>query len=184
MYRVCNILRWPLRFTQGYNRRPRIAAGYPIPLGFDAGNETLDILLNEKVDNAKNALIAILPEGIHVHSADLKEGRRPSIMDQTEELCYRFNFLETIDVHKARVRLEKLIEQQEIPVERKAKKGVTKTMDLKPFIKSWNINEKALTVSYKVINSQTGRPDEFLKLAFGENNPYFIGERKYATVKD
>ena len=74
--------------------------------------------------------------------------------------------------------------QSEIPVERKAKKGGTKTIDLKPFIRSWDIDPTELLVVYKVINSQTGRPDEFLKLAFNENIPYFICERKYATVKE
>jgi len=80
--------------------------------------------------------------------------------------------------------IEKIMDGREIPVERKAKKGGTKIIDLKPFIKTWEIEEKELSVCYRVINSQTGRPDEFLKLAFGENIPYFIGERSYAKVKD
>ena len=96
IYRVCNILRWPLRFTQGYNRRPRIAAGYPIPMGFDAGNETLDILLNAEVNHPAEALNAVLPEGIRVLEADLREGKRPSIMDHTTELYYSFHFLQEI----------------------------------------------------------------------------------------
>ena len=72
----------------------------------------------------------------------------------------------------------------EVPVERKAKKGGKKIIDLKPFIKSWEINDKEMSVCYRVIKSQTGRPDEFLKLAFNENIPYYIGERKYATIKE
>jgi len=184
IYRVCNILRWPLRFTQGYNRRPRIAAGYPIPMGFNAGNETLDILLNKKVDNAKEALNNVVPEGIKILDADLREGKRHSIMDHTVELEYRFCFLEEYDLGKTKATLEERMEQEEIPVERKAKRGGTKTIDLKPFIKFWHIDAKELVVCYKVINSQTGRPDEFLKLAFKENIPYFIGERSYAKVKD
>ncbi len=184
IYRVCNILKWPLRFTQGYNRRPRIAAGYPIPMGFDAGNETLDILLNETVETPTHALNSVLPEGIKVLRSDIKEGKRPSIMDNTTELEYRFHFLEEYEHEKTKAHLVNLLKKDEIPIDRKAKKGGTKTIDLKPFIKSWEIRENELRVCYKVINSQTGRPDEFLKLAFNENIPYFIGERKFATVKE
>ena len=75
IYRVCNILKWPLRFTSGYNRRPRIAAGYPIPMGFDAGNETMDIILNYNVKDPKETLNAVLPEGIKIHRADIIKGK-------------------------------------------------------------------------------------------------------------
>lgn len=183
IYRVCNILRWPLRFTQGYNRRPRIAAGYPIPMGFDAGRETMDILLNDTVEDPKESLNRVLPEGIKILQATLTEGKRPSIMDHTTELFYTFHFMEKIDPDLIGKHLEDRLAQDEVIIERKRKKGI-KTINLKPFIKSWDINDKELSVCYHVIDSQTGRPDEFLKLAFDENIPYFIGERKYAAIKD
>lgn len=183
MYRVCNILKWPLRFTQGYNRRPKIAAGYPIPMGFDAGNETMDILLNAQVENPKEKLNAVLPEGIKVINAEIQQGKRSSIMENTEELFYTFHFHEEIDHDVIRTHLEKLLSADEVWVERLRKKG-NKKVNIKQFIKSWVVNEKEISVCYNVINSQTGRPDEFLKLAFGKNIPYFIGERKYAKVKD
>jgi radical SAM family uncharacterized protein/radical SAM-linked protein len=183
IYRVSNILRWPLRFTSGFNRRPRIAAGYPIPMGFDAGRETMDIILNEEIQNPKEALNSVLPMGIKILKAELVQGKLPSIMEHTSELYYSFHLKEEINVNETRSHIETLLKQNEVLCERKSKKG-NKTINLKPFIKSWDITEKALSVCYHVINSQTGRPDEFLKLAFGENIPYFIGERKYATIKD
>jgi radical SAM family uncharacterized protein/radical SAM-linked protein len=183
IYRMCNILRWPLRFTNGFNRRPRIAAGYPIPMGFDAGNETMDIILNADVENPKEALNAVLPDGIKINKADSIQGKRPSIMEHTSELHYVFNLMEEVSTDNIRLHLNEQLSKEKVLCERKHKKGL-KTIDLKPFIKSWDINDKTLSVCYRVIESQTGRPDEFLKLAFGENIPYFIGERKYATIKD
>ena len=183
IYRVCNILRWPLRFSRGFNRRPRIAAGYPIPMGFDAGNETLDIILNEDIKNPKETLNAVLPDGIKINNAEIIQGKRFSIMEHTSELYYVFNLMEEIDTDNIRSHIDEQLSKEKVLCERKHKKGL-KTVDLKPFIKSWDINDKTLSVCYKVIESQTGRPDEFLKLAFGENIPYFIGERKYATIKD
>ncbi|MCF7832033.1 MAG: TIGR03960 family B12-binding radical SAM protein [Candidatus Marinimicrobia bacterium] len=183
IYRVCNILHWPLRFSNGFNCRPRIAAGYPIPMGYDAGNETMDIILNDNVHNPQAALNSVLPEGIKIHRAEIHEGKLPSIMEHTIELFYVFHLNEEISVNEIRSHIENLLEKKEVLYERKNKKG-NKTVDLKPYIKSWDINHNALSVCYNVINSQTGRPDEFLKLAFGENIPYFIGERTYATIKD
>jgi len=183
IYRVCNILRWPLRFSSGFNRRPRIAAGYPIPMGYDAESETMDIILNHDVQNPKEALNSVLPEGIRIHKADTVQGKRPSIMEHTSELFYVFHLMEDINTGEVRAHLSEKLSKEKVPCERKHKKGL-KIIDLKPFIKSWDINEKTLSVCYKVIESQTGRPDEFLKLAFGENIPYFIGERKFATVKE
>ena len=183
VYRVCNILHWPLRFSNGFNPRPRIAAGYPIPMGFDAGNETMDIILNADVENPKEALNNVLPEGIRIQKADIIQGKRPSIMEHTSELLYVFNLKEEINIDSVRKRLGEQLSEEKVLCERKHKKG-SKIINLKPFIKSWDMTEKTLSVCYKVIESQTGRPDEFLKLAFGENIPYFIGERKHATVKD
>lgn len=184
IYRASNILRWPLRFTQGYNRRPRIAAGYPIPMGYDAGAETIDIVLNTKVLNPKDNLNAILPEGIRILDADLVPGKLPSIMGNTRELHYVFHLLEDIDEDALQQRLQEILLMSSIKLERKNKKKGTKIVDLRPFIKNCNYDNKELSVIYLVIDSQTGRPDEFLKLAFGENIPYFIGERKYALVKE
>lgn len=184
IYRVSNILRWPLRFTQGYNRRPRIAAGYPIPMGYDASAETIDIVLNAEVENPKENLNAILPEGIKVLSADIVPGKRASIMGETRELMYVFHMLEDIDEESLKQRLQEILLMPSIELERKNKKKGTKIIDLRPFIKNCNYDNKELSVTYHVIDSQTGRPDEFLKLAFGDNIPYFIGERKYALVKE
>ena len=183
MYRVCNIMRWPLRYTQGYNKRPRIAAGYPIPMGFDAGRETLDIILNDIVPSPLESLNTVLPDGIKILSAEIREGKRDSIMEKTEEMYYVFRLQEAIDTKSVRKRLEERLAPQTVPMERKGKKG-KKIIDLKPFIKEWGIDDHQLSVCYRVIESQTGRPDEFLKLAFDENIPYFIGERTYTLVKD
>ena len=184
IYRVCNILRWPLRFTQGYNRRPRIAAGYPIPMGYDASSETIDIVLNAKVENATEELNRVLPDGIRVIDSELVSGKRLSIMGNTHELMYVFHFLEEIDEEKLITKLNEIRTLESILVERKNKKKGNKTLDLRPFIKSCDYTNKELSVCYHVIDSQTGRPDEFLKLAFGENIPYFIGERQYTLVKE
>ncbi|MDZ7796991.1 MAG: TIGR03960 family B12-binding radical SAM protein [Candidatus Marinimicrobia bacterium] len=183
MQRVCNILNWPVRYSRGFHRRPRIAAGYPIPLGYEARNEAMDILLNEEVENPGESLNKILPEGMHVHKADIRHGKRPSIMAATCELHYVFHFEENLHVLRIRDRLEQAFAQDHCMVERKGKNS-TKKIDLKALIKYWDVEENMMEVCYKVKNGKTGRPDEFLGLAFDEIIPYFTGERKHITIKE
>jgi radical SAM-linked protein len=153
-------------------------------MGYDAGAETIDIVLNAEVLDPKDNLNAILPEGIRVLEAEIVSGKRSSIMGNTCELKYAFHFLEEIDETVLEQRLQEIKLMPSIKVERKNKKKGAKTIDLRPFIKNCTYSKQELSVTYLVIDSQTGRPDEFLKLAFGENIPYFIGERKYALVKE
>ncbi|MDZ7820527.1 MAG: TIGR03936 family radical SAM-associated protein [Candidatus Marinimicrobia bacterium] len=183
MQRVCNILDWPVRYTRGFHRRPRISAGYPVPMGYEAGYEAMDILLNEEVEDPAAALNGVLPEGMHIHEAGIRPGKRPSVMESTTELHYAFHFDEALDAGILRERLERAFAGEHCRVERKAKRGM-KQVDLKALVRDWSVEATVMEVCYKVENGKTGRPDEFLRLAFDENIPYFNGERKRITIKD
>ena len=183
MQRVCNILHWPVRYTRGYHRRPRISPGFPVPLGYEAKEEVMDILLNEAVPDPADALNRVLPTGMRALKTELRPGKRPSVMASTRELHYVFRFDRNLDVDEVRRRLEHAFAQERCFVERPGKKG-TKRMDLKPLVKNWGAEKRSLEVCYRVIDGRTGRPDEFLKLAFPETIPYFTGERKHVSIKE
>lgn len=183
IYRVCNMLKWPLRYSSGYNKRPRIALGYPIPMGYDASCEAMDILLNETVENPMEALNSLFPEGLRILRTEMQRGKRASIMTITREMHYRFHFEEEPDAAEIRERIEAALAKDHIYVQRRKGKE-TRSLDLKPFIKYWQVNSNTMDVCYKVVNAQTGRPDEFLKLAFGDEIPFYIAERKHITIKE
>ncbi|MDD3095936.1 MAG: TIGR03936 family radical SAM-associated protein, partial [Candidatus Marinimicrobia bacterium] len=183
MLRVCNMLKWPLRYSSGFTKHPRIALGYPIPMGFDGMREAMDILLNGKVESPAEALNALLPEGLRILHAEMRKGKQPSLMQSTRELCYRFHFDEALDVAGIRERIEKALAADRVIMERKSGKRPG-AVDLKPFIRYWSAGEQSLEVCYKVIDSRTGRPDEFLQLAFDKKIPFYTGERKYVTIKE
>lgn len=183
MQRVCNILQWPVRYTRGYHRRPRISPGFPVPLGYEAREEAMDMLLNALVEDPAASLNAVLPQGLRISKAELQAGKRPAVMASTRELHYVFHFTESLEVKAVRERLERAFAQERCEVERAGKKG-NKKIDLKPLVKFWSVEEKTLQVCYRVVNGKTGRPDEFLKLAFDKIIPYFTGERKHVTIKE
>lgn len=183
MLRICNMLKWPLRYSSGFTKHPRIALGYPIPMGFDGLQEAMDILLNDRVESPAQALNALLPEGLRILRAEIRKGKQPSLMQSTRELCYRFHFDEALDIAAVRERVEKALAGDRVIMERKSGKRPGR-IDLKPFIRYWSAEEQSLEVCYKVINSRTGRPDEFLQLAFDKKIPFYTGERKYVTIKE
>ena len=81
----------PVSFTQGFNKRERIAAGFPLPLGVESKSEILDLDLWESVDVAGfiPELNNRLPRGIHaVSSRELGTGEKESIMAVTMAVEY------------------------------------------------------------------------------------------------
>ncbi|HNR87059.1 MAG TPA: TIGR03960 family B12-binding radical SAM protein [Spirochaetota bacterium] len=61
----------PVSFTQGFNKRERISAGFPLPLGVQSVAELIDVDLFEQADPAAlaAALNRALPRGISVATA-------------------------------------------------------------------------------------------------------------------
>ncbi len=82
----------PVSFTQGFNKRERIAAGFPLPLGVESMSELLDLDLWDGVDAVKYipALNGRLPRGIRaLSSRELGSGEKESIMAVTAAVEYR-----------------------------------------------------------------------------------------------
>ena len=56
---------FPLTFSQGFNKREKISAGYPVPLGIESESELCDVELYDSVDDGiLERLAPRLPEGI------------------------------------------------------------------------------------------------------------------------
>lgn len=179
--RLGNMLNWPIRYTEGFNRRPKISLGFPIPMGFDAENEYIDILLNETIEDPVKVLNQHLPEGVRILSAEQTYGSMLSIMSHTTSLSYQFDFYRALPAAEIRARISKKLSGEDYIVERFSKKG-NKMFNLKPFISGWEVENNYMRVTYYVMNSQMGRPDEFLKLAFDEDIPQFSGKRINVTL--
>ncbi len=79
----------PVSFSQGFNKRERIAAGYPLPLGVESVCEMLDVDLYDKLDltDMQVKMNDRLPEGIRVCSAH-PTTEKESLMAVTRAMEY------------------------------------------------------------------------------------------------
>ncbi len=81
----------PVSLTQGFNKRERLAPGYPLPLGIESEAELCDadLFAPVDIDEAKKALSGKLPEGIFLRDLRPLEGHEAgSIMSLTAAMSF------------------------------------------------------------------------------------------------
>lgn len=86
--RALRMARFPVCFSQGFNKRERLYMGFPVPLGIESVAELCDIELYDEIDtNVIERLQNRLPSGILPLSYSLSTSRE-SIMALTRETEY------------------------------------------------------------------------------------------------
>lgn len=81
----------PVAFSQGFNKRERIAAGFPVPLGIESESEIIDVDLYAPVDDGMLArLEQVFPEGISVTGTVTLDSKTP-LMSEIRGLRYRID---------------------------------------------------------------------------------------------
>jgi radical SAM family uncharacterized protein/radical SAM-linked protein len=79
----------PVAMTRGFNKRERMSAGFPLPLGIESEAELVDVELFDEVrEDLKRGLSVFLPEGIHIKDMHYI-GREGSLMSTTRLVEYR-----------------------------------------------------------------------------------------------
>lgn len=117
----------PLWYTEGFNRHPYVTFAAPLSLGYEGLRESMDIRLTEDLPLAEltRRLDAVMPEGLSI----LEAAEAKSKPGELSAAQYRLIFGCTPDT------MEAFLRQESIPVEKRTKKkGVTKTVDLKPYL--------------------------------------------------
>jgi len=82
----------PVSFTQGFNKRERLSAGFPLPLGVESQSELIDLDLWDAVnpDDIVAGLNRHLPEGVRaLRCRELAPTEKDSIMAVTAAASYR-----------------------------------------------------------------------------------------------
>ncbi|WP_300356603.1 TIGR03936 family radical SAM-associated protein [Fusobacterium sp.] len=127
----------PVKFSQGFHPRPKISLGNPISLGTEAFNEAMDIELREDMTNEElfkrlNNKCVIGFEFTKVIDIDGKT----SIAEEYKEMRFEIQ-----GPGSSLEKIENLLGQDEI-ILTKEKKGKIETKDLKPRIKSYEIDKE------------------------------------------
>ena len=114
----------PIWYTEGFNRHPYLTFAAPLSLGYEGERELMELRLNEEISNGEVTarMNAVMPEGLEILEtldAVLK-------VAQLQKAVYQL----TIDCSAEKV--EALLGQSEILVEKKTKKKTIKVMDIRP----------------------------------------------------
>jgi len=155
--------RLPIGYSQGFNPRPRINMGVPLPLGYTSECEVMDIWLTEKIqpsvllENIRKAL----PPGLELQKITQVDESALKLQQIIRTAEYQISldpFPLKDDLEK---RIAELLESTTILRERKGK-----TYDLRPLLHSIKIlsesNRNILSIILSAQEGATGRPDEIL----------------------
>jgi radical SAM-linked protein len=166
----------PLKYSQGFNPRPRLQFAAPLPTGCEGEAEWLDLWLVEPWEPARllAALQGQTPVGLTPLSAEPVPESAPALETQIVAAEYR---LELYEVEPAAVQsaVEALLAAPTLPRERRGK-----PYDLRPLIEALSVEPSAVALppsSFRLHPSSspvvllarltarpgaTGRPDELL----------------------
>ena len=121
----------PLWYTEGFNRHPYVTFAAPLSLGYEGLRECMDFRLEEDMpmEELVSRLNAVMPEGLTVLEAN--EAR----MKPGELAAARLTFSCLPE------EVRRLLEQDEILVEKRTKKKTMKTVDIKPALADVSLRE-------------------------------------------
>lgn len=161
-----------LNFSQGFNPTPKISLGIALPIFVESVTEFIDIEFFDNIgkDELKEKLSKAFPSQIRV--LDLKEipRKEPSIDNTAEWAEYEFFPIEK-DIYPVKSLLydinAKFSENEEILIEKKNKKGIKRTIDIKPSIRSISERDNKIVMVLKAGQNQeipSLRPDTAMEL--------------------
>ncbi|MDO5304327.1 MAG: TIGR03936 family radical SAM-associated protein [bacterium] len=130
-----------LNFSRGFNPTPKISLGVALPVFVESCTEFIDIEIFDKLteEEVKERLQNALPEKIRLLGVKKIERSTKSVDTVVEWAEYEFSPVEK-DVYDTKSLLyditEKINSSDEITIEKKNKKGIIKTINIKPSVKS------------------------------------------------
>ena len=118
----------PIWYTEGFHSHPYYSFALALSLGFESSCEILYFNLNEDIpfDEIKDRLNAVMPEGMQI----IKVADQKQKITAIAKAEYSFS-LTTDDTDGLFSAVQALIEQPQILIEKKTKKGM-KEVDIKP----------------------------------------------------
>lgn len=168
--RALNRSRIPVAYSQGFNRRPRLAMAAALPLGYTSEAELADIWLTEisEPEDVQARLIDRMAPGITIVNMNEVPLSAPSLQQSLLASAYRVTFFDPVDGDLLQKGVSGLLAAETLPRERKrAKDKHPKPYDLRPLIMELCVQKgdmSGIELAMQLVQTptQTGRPDEVL----------------------
>lgn len=142
-----------LSYSQGFNPHPKMSYGHALALGTESQGEYLDVEIEDDLtaDEFLTKINATMPEGIEFIKAKEITKEVPSLASTIEYGEYMF----TLEVDKElskefiKTKVSDLMNQEQILITKKNKKGKTVEVDIRPMIKTFDVidvEDKVITL--------------------------------------
>jgi radical SAM family uncharacterized protein/radical SAM-linked protein len=154
----------PISFTQGFNKRERIAGAFPLPLGLESTSELIEIELYDKLD--KNVIESVnehLPKGIELININLIESK-DSLMALIDATSYRVEWPNDFSAGILKANLDKKPDF----VKRGKKKERVVSFDAA--IMNYSIEGNFLSMMLRTGTEESIRIDEVLSVLLNRDN--------------
>lgn len=135
----------PISFSQGFNPHQKISISFPLPLGVTGEKEYIDIELDEKLEFTEliERLNNALPTDIRISSASFPTQKTSTLSRAVYDVIIDLKN----DISDLKNKISNVLDQNEIIVEKKTKRGIADT-NIKPSI----IHSEILSVEDKEVN--------------------------------
>ena len=161
--------RLPLKYSQGFNPRPRMHFAAPLPVGCGSDADLLDLSLETPwaSEAIAGALQGVTPPHLAVIGVTPVADDTPALSDQLVAADYEVR-LQGEDGAALAAEVDRLLAQSTLPLPRRGRRHRGKTYDLRPLIRTLQVDPSApapwlgLRMRLAARPGATGRPDEVL----------------------
>lgn len=172
MERVFRRMNLPMKFSQGFNPKPKISYAAPLPVGVESECDFLDVELVEKIDIA--ALLKtqkdFLPRGLEFLDAKY-HGKSKSLMSLVTDSAYIIQMCTEEHFKKETIQelVTKFVAQDAIEYEKLNKKNKMKVINIKPLIQDvqvLTVNDDQIIMKVLVTTGSNGnlKPEKLTEL--------------------
>jgi len=151
----------PLRYSAGYNPRPKLQLARALPLGHVGERELIDIWLEDpmSLEDFTRSLLPVLPEGLVIKQVEQVEPGAPAM--QTQVVATEYRVVLDWDGPQAEIedRIERLLASAELPHDRRGRH-----YNLRPLIEALRLDgvsagKAAISMRLSAEPGATGRPE-------------------------
>lgn len=167
--------RIPVRYSQGFNRRPKMQFAAPLPTGCGGEAEWLDVWLDEPwpPHSVSAALQGHMPENLKIVDVALAPSDAPPLSEEVIAAAYRI-LLRDVPFKDVQAAAQTLMSAEQIMRPRRGRRR-GKDYDLRPLVETLELTPSPapwgamLHMRLTARPGATGRPDEVLgAMGFGD----------------
>lgn len=167
----------PLKYSQGFNPRPRMQFAAPLPVGCGSEADLLDISLASPLaaDEIMAALADKLPQDLDVLTIMPVPDKTPALSEQLLAAEYRV-WLRDIERGVVETTIRDFLQAEQVMLPKRGRKYRGRLYDLRPLVTDLHIVDApapwvGVWLAVSARPGATGRPDEVLKALGLDDTP-------------